>query len=79
MEGIVSSVAHCSAKCCFGNEGPLCRWHLLSGKSGLVRELTNVPDLAEALATWCECVSGGEPDRHVQANMDWHQLGILWG
>ena len=61
----------------------MCRWHLLSGKSGLARELTqwltNVPDLAEALAKWCESVFGGEPDRHVQANMDWHQLGILWG
>ena len=51
-------------------EGPMCRWHVLSGKSGFVREvtswLTNHPGLAEALGKWCESVSGDELDRHGQ-------------
>ena len=37
----------------FGVEGPMCRWHLLSGESGFVREpvssLTNHRDLADSL------------------------------
>ena len=55
----------------FRTEGPTCRWHFfLSGRSGFVRQptswLTNHPDRAEALEKWCESVSGGEPDKHVQ-------------
>ena len=53
-------------------EGPVCRWHLLLGESGFVREatswLTNHPDFAEALVKWREGVAGVEPDRHMQVN-----------
>ena len=53
-----------------GNEGPTCRWHLLSGESGCVREptswFTNHPDFSDALQKWRESISGVEPDRHVQ-------------
>ena len=67
----------------FRMEGPMCRWHLLSGESGFARDLiswlTNHLDLAEALEQWREGVSGIEPDRHVQVKT-WmgNQLGIVW-
>ena len=48
----------------------MCRWHLLLGESGFVREfaslLTNHPEVAEALEQWRDSVSGIEPDRHEQ-------------
>ena len=48
----------------------MCRWHLLSGESGLMRELvslvTNHPHSAQALEQWRENTSGSEPDWHVQ-------------
>ena len=54
----------------FRIEGSMCRWHLLSGESGFVRELaswlTNHPDLADALEKWCDSVPGDELDRHMQ-------------
>ena len=54
----------------FRIEGPMCRWHLLSGENRCAREpsswLTNHPDLADALDKWPESVSGVEPDGHVQ-------------
>ena len=54
----------------FRIEGPMCRWHLLSGESAFVTEptswLTNHPDLTDALEKWRQRVSGVELDRHVQ-------------
>ena len=54
----------------FRVEGPMCRWHLLSGESGFMREpvswLTNIPHLAPALEHWRENASGTEPDRDMQ-------------
>ena len=54
----------------FRVEGPVCRWHLLSGESGFMREpiswLANHPHLALALEQWRENASGTEPDRCVQ-------------
>ena len=48
----------------------MCRWHVLSGDSGFVRELAswlaNHPHLVQALEPWRENTSGAEPDRHVQ-------------
>ena len=53
-----------------GVEGPMCRWHLLSGEPGFTRELvswlTNHPHLAQVLDQWREHAFGAEPDRHVQ-------------
>ena len=50
--------------------GPMCRWHLLSGESGFMKELvswlTNHPHLAQALEQWRDNTSGAEKDRHVQ-------------
>ena len=54
----------------FRVEGPMCRWHLLSGESGFMRKkvswLTNHSHLAQALEQWRENTSATEPDRHVQ-------------
>ena len=51
-------------------EGSMCRWLLLSGKSGFERELssstTNHPDVAKVFGKGSESVPGGELDRHVQ-------------
>ena len=46
----------------------MCRWHLLSGEPGFIREswLTNHPHLAQVLDQWREHAFGAEPDRHVQ-------------
>ena len=50
---------------------PMCRWHLLSGESGFMRELvswlTTHPHWAQALEQKRENTSGAEPDRHAQA------------
>ena len=56
----------------FRVEGPMCRWRLLSGESGFMRQpvswLTNHPHLAQAFEQWRENTPGTEPDRHVQVN-----------
>ena len=61
----------------FRIDKPMCRWHLLSGESGLAKELTswltNHPDLAYALEQWRESVSGVDAS---QARASATRIGI---
>ena len=62
----------CAQPNVFRVEGPMCRWHLLSGEYGFLRELvlwlTNHPHLAQALEQWRENASGTEPRKNRLAS-----------
>ena len=60
----------------FRIEGPMCRWHQLSGESGFVREPTSWWTNHRDLESVCDSVSRSKLDRHAQVKK-WHGISSV--